>query len=229
MYHHRGWPQGPVIQEIVGASSSDTMDVPGTDMGDRLLPKLVVFDLDGCLWKPEMYELLYFSGGYGSPFVVSPDNPDILLTNIKREPVYLLGDVRDVMRELYQSSIWEGVAVGISSRTDQPIWARELLEKFVVDGHGTSPLTPFTLRDVINGPVQIASDSKVDHFLRIHKQTTIPLDEMMFFDNEWANCKSVASLGVTVGFTPYGVTRRIFDATLQAFPAPVGSVVRLPE
>jgi magnesium-dependent phosphatase 1 len=246
---HCGWPHVSWVKKGSGlrSSSSDVPTTPdnmhgtnnnnndddeGGSTSQRLVPKLVIFDLDGCLWKPEMYELLYFSGGYGSPFTVSPDDPHILLTNTKNEAVYLLGDVRDVMKELYQSPLWEGIPVGISSRTDQPTWARELLEKFVVDADGSTiggSTSSCTLRDVIQGPVQIASDSKVDHFQRIHQQTNIPFTEMIFFDNEWGNCKSVSSLGVTVGFTPAGVTRRIFDATVHAFPAPVGSVIRLPE
>ena len=31
------------------------------------VPKLMVFDLDGCLWDPEMYELI---GCGGSPFTL---------------------------------------------------------------------------------------------------------------------------------------------------------------
>lgn len=73
----------------------------------------------------------------------------------------------------------------------------------------------------------MASDSKMDHFRRIHQQTNVPMEDMVFFDNEFGNCESVASMGVTVGYTPGGVTKKIFDATLHAFPAPVGSVVRL--
>lgn len=185
-----------------------------------------------------MYELIYFMGNSGAPFRPSKEDPDILLSR-KGEPVYLLGDVRDIMRELHLNEYWQGVPVGISSRTNEPNWARELLEKFTVDKDSvtTSANTSnkndnnspsrgsFTLRDVFDGPIQIASDSKIDHFYRIHEETKVAMGDMIFIDNELGNCEMVASLGVTVGYCPGGVTKELWDATLEAFPC--GTVVQL--
>jgi hypothetical protein len=193
-----------------------------------------------------MYELIYFMGNSGSPFTPSKDDPEILLSR-KGEPVYLLGDVRMVMRELYRSPHWEGVPVGISSRTNEPNWAKELLRKFVVeddptdtssyasseDGSSQSSSavtrnpTSFVLGDVFDGPIEISSDSKIDHFYRIHRETNVAMEDMIFLDNELGNCRMVASLGVTVGYCPDGVTKEIWDATLKAFPAPIGTIVKL--
>jgi hypothetical protein len=36
----------------------------------RMLPRCLVFDLDGCVWDPEMYELW---GGGGAPFKPNKD------------------------------------------------------------------------------------------------------------------------------------------------------------
>jgi hypothetical protein len=36
----------------------------------RMLPRCLVFDLDGCVWDPEMYELW---GGGGAPFKANKD------------------------------------------------------------------------------------------------------------------------------------------------------------
>jgi len=86
-----------------------------------------------------MYELLYYSGGKGAPFTYSPDYAtDGTLLTRGGEPVRLLGNVRDVLRTLYcdntttTTTPWSNVQVGISSRTDQPEWANELLEKFTI-------------------------------------------------------------------------------------------------
>ena len=49
-------------------------------------PKVVVFDLDGCLWEPEMYELW----GGGAPF---SDNGDGTLADRSDVTVRLLGAV----------------------------------------------------------------------------------------------------------------------------------------
>ena len=52
----------------------------------RAKPKVVVFDLDGCLWDPEMYELW----GGGAPF---SDNGDGTLKDRSGVTVRLLGAV----------------------------------------------------------------------------------------------------------------------------------------
>ncbi|KAL3914696.1 MAG: hypothetical protein SGILL_005997, partial [Bacillariaceae sp.] len=176
-------------------------------------------------------------GNSGSPFYPSKEDSNILISR-KGHEVYLLGDVREIMRELYQDPTWQGIPVGISSRTDEPSWARELLEKFTVDkdsagtattttstttGGGddnkASQSTRFTLSDVFDGPIQMASDSKIDHFYRIQRETKIAMEDMIFIDNERGNCDMVASLGVTVGYCPGGVTKDLWDATLEAFPS----------
>ena len=221
------------------------------------LPKVIIFDLDGCLWRPEMYELLYFSGGFGAPFTVPPpkssddddDNKDTTndgsittLLTCNGEPVYLLGDVADIFRELYTDSVWQQqqqpndnnnnkVRVGISSRTDQPDWARELLRKFQITTTTTTTNeatndssndnnTMFSLHDVIDDTIiEISSGSKVTHFQNIKETTGVSYNDMIFFDNEYGNCEQVSkTLGVLVGYCPKtGVTKEIWDATLLAF------------
>lgn len=187
------------------------------------MPRLVVFDLDGCLWRPEMYELIHFMGNKGAPFRPSEHDKNVLLS-VGEEPVQLLKDVRDVMRELYLEPQWKDIPVGISSRTDAPHWARELLQKFSVQHDGGE----FVLGEVFrNGPIEMRGDSKVKHFHRIARETNIAMEDMLFFDNELGNCESVASLGVTVGYCPGGVSKEIWQAALKAFPAKRGDVVEL--
>eukprot|EP00957_Ditylum_brightwellii_P041519 3144645-Ditylum_brightwellii.AAC.1 len=71
------------------------------------------------------------------------------------------------MKDLYcNHEKWGGdgdddrIMVGISSRTDEPTWARELLQKFEIetdDGDGNT----FALQDAFeSGPIEIAKDSK---------------------------------------------------------------------
>eukprot|EP00429_Kryptoperidinium_foliaceum_P009402 CAMPEP_0176007290 /NCGR_PEP_ID=MMETSP0120_2-20121206/3157_1 /TAXON_ID=160619 /ORGANISM="Kryptoperidinium foliaceum, Strain CCMP 1326" /LENGTH=203 /DNA_ID=CAMNT_0017340047 /DNA_START=122 /DNA_END=733 /DNA_ORIENTATION=- len=186
-------------------------------------PKLVIFDLDGCLWRPEMYELVHFMGNKGAPFRPSEHDRNVLLT-VGNEPVQLLKDVREVMKELFLDPQWKDVTVGISSRTDAPHWARELLTKFSVR-HDSGE---FVLDDLFRGPVEISYESKVKHFRRISKDTGIAFEDMIFLDNEYGNCASVADLGVTVGYCPGGVCKGIWQKTLDAFSASrQGTVVEL--
>ena len=186
-----------------------------------------------------MYELLYFSGGAGAPFTKSPDyETDGTLFTRKDEPVRLLGQVRQIMQELYCEKMgkWYNTQVGISSRTDQPDWARELLQKFTITiptkakaatKGGTEEENSFCIQDVIQGPIEIQSDSKVEHFQRISAQTGVAMKDILFFDNERGNCCEVAKLGVVVAFCPDGVSKLLWDLSLKAFPTASGKVVGL--
>lgn len=181
-------------------------------------PKLIVFDLDGCLWKPEMYELSWY--GKGSPF--SPDEKGNMISS-SGDKVYLLGNVRGIFTELYtqQQSTDTDVSVGVSSRTDAPDWARELLDKFLLE----DAMTP--MASVLNGPIVISYDSKTKHFRRISSESGIALEDMIFFDNERGNCVDVAKLGVTVAYVPNGVTNKLYQAAIDAFPAQKGKIVNI--
>ena len=39
---------------------------------------------------------------------------------------------------------------------------------------------------------------------------------MIFFDNQMNNCNTVSSIGVTVVYTPEGVTRKAFEVNLDS-------------
>ena len=73
-------------------------------------PKAVIFDLDGCLWYPEMYMMSWRGGG--APFVPKGD----AMVSQAGEAVTLLGDVRAVVAELRAD--WPDAVVGISSRCE---------------------------------------------------------------------------------------------------------------
>ena len=185
-----------------------------------------------------MYELLYFSGGAGAPFTKSPEyETDGTILTCKSEPVRLLGQVREVMRELYceRAGKWQNTQVGISSRTDQPDWARELLEKFTITTkaskknmwNGSREQDSFCIQDVMNGPIEMESDSKVQHFERISAQTGVPFEDILFFDNERGNCLEVAKLGVVVAYCPDGVSKLLWDISMKAFPTASGKIIGL--
>ena len=180
-----------------------------------------------------MYELLYFSGGKGAPFTYSPDYAkDGTLFTTGGEPVRLLGQVRNVMRELYcDKETWGSTLVGISSRTDQAYWAKELLQKFTITVNPNDQENPnaetFTLQDVLAGPIEIRQDSKVNHFRRISANTGISMEDMLFFDNERGNCIDIAELGVVVAYSPDGVTSQVWEKALEAFPDAAGKVLGL--
>ena len=139
----------------------------------------------------------------------------------------LLGQVREIMQDLYcNTDKWRNTRVGISSRTNQPDWARELLQKFTIDTDMQNKEC-FALKDVFLGPIEIKSDSKVSHFRRISSASGVAMQDILFFDNEMGNCREVAKLGVVVGYCPDGVTKRIWDHCIQLFPTAYGKVLGL--
>jgi len=171
-------------------------------------PKVVVFDLDGCLWYPEMYML--WSGG--APFSVREDG-DLSDTSGKR--VYLLGDLRRILYELKTAPEWQGVVVAIASCTDEPSWARECMRKLEVGPRGSG----VCIDDCIQQE-HIFKGSKQRHFERIADATGAALEDMLFFDNERGNCVDVSGLGATVAWVPNGVTAGAWEQSLARFPQP---------
>ena len=166
-------------------------------------PKVVVFDLDGCLWDPEMY-MLSWRGG--APF--EPDGDAMLSQSGER--VVLLGAARDILRQLRTTDDWSGTKVAISSRTDEPAWAAELLDKFRVDNMALGSC--FDARE-------ITKESKSSHFRRLKEKYSCAYEDILFFDNEYGNCREISQLGVTVAFSPEGVTGDVWAEAVAAFPS----------
>lgn len=106
--------------------------------------KMIVFDLDGTLWWPEMY-MLWGSNG-GSPFTPILESGDV--KDLKGESVKLMADSRAILADIIdcRSTIiaLEGVKVAISSRTDEPEWAQECMEKMIIKpGHSMKSVFHF--------------------------------------------------------------------------------------
>ena len=169
----------------------------------RAKPKVVVFDLDGCLWDPEMYQLSWRGG---APF--TPDGDAMLAQSGER--VVLLGAAREILRELRTTDDWSATKVAISSRTDEPAWAAELLDKFRVDD--------MVLGDCFDAR-EITKESKSSHFRRLKEKYSCAYEDILFFDNEYGNCREISQLGVTVAFSPEGVTGDVWAEAVAAFPS----------
>ena len=179
-----------------------------------------------------MYEILYFMGGLGSPFTTDDQDPRILRT-AGGSKVRLLGNVREIFHDLQYDEQWWNTLVGISSKTDQPEWARELLEKFIIfDTDSTNETNAecpsFPMKQVFTPEIcELAQDPKVQHFERILQNSPgkPKYQDCIFFDNELGNCRQVAKLGVTVCYCPNGVTKSDWDAAIANFPRSNGKVI----
>ena len=144
------------------------------------IPKALVFDLDGCVWDPELYQLMG-----GSPFKSLP-NGDV--EDSSGEKIYLMGDVRTIMNELKNDAKWSGTVIAIASKCTELKWAEECLEKFKIN-------ETQTLMSVFRKDLQeIYWDNKQKHLKKISDTSGIPLKDMIFFDNQMDNCRDVSQL-----------------------------------
>lgn len=154
-------------------------------------PKLIVFDLDFTLWD---------CGGtwcdcLSPPFarvngrVVDSDGSHVRLYN----------DVGTILDECDRA----GVAIALASRTERPVWARELVELL-----GISERFEYA---------EIYPSSKIAHFEALREASGYDHSEMLFFDDEMRNIREVSELGVTSIHVTAGMTSDLFDAGLTEF------------
>jgi Acid Phosphatase len=65
--------------------------------------------------------------------------------------------------------------------------------------------------------IEIAFDNKQYHFRQLHKKTGIPYEDMVFFDNEYGNIRSVSQLGVHSVYTPDGMQHKHWEDVKKEF------------
>ena len=150
------------------------------------VPKVFVFDLDGCCWDPEMYELW----GGGAPF---KENKDGTLTDKRGTRVHLLGDVKNILYELKTDPKYSDSIVAVASTCDEPKWARECIKKFSVGGD-------LKMFDVFQENVTeiYKAYGKDNHMRAIAEKTGVSLEDMIFFDNQTNNTSCVAGMKVII-------------------------------
>jgi magnesium-dependent phosphatase 1 len=189
----------------------------GTDSAP-LLPKVIVFDLDGTLWYPEMYML--WSGG-GAPFQPHKTRKDALVDKSGRA-VELLGNSYELLRSFAMDPIFtQGkVAFGVASTCDEPDWAAECMRKFQVT-HGHHEGGARSMNDLFHFIEVYHASTKQDHFREIQRKATkhfgheVAFQEMIFFDNQTNNTTAVSKLGVHCVYTPDGMTAELWERGLR--------------
>mmetsp|Transcript_16363 Transcript_16363/g.40322 ORF Transcript_16363/g.40322 Transcript_16363/m.40322 type:complete len:215 (+) Transcript_16363:1581-2225(+) len=173
--------------------------------GRGLRPKLLVFDLDGTLWYPEMYQLW----GGGAPFTRRADGD---VTDCNGQRVRMMGNSRALLKQVLESEDWKGTGIAVSSRTDEPGWAQECMRKIVI----VPGQDAVTLKDCI-GHEEISKVSKDKHMRSLKQRTGVDFEDMLFFDNEIGNCRRVEPLGVHCVYVPDGMTAASWSSALHDF------------
>ena len=199
-----------------------------------ILPKLIVFDLDMCLWSPEMYEL--------SVVPVESDKIIGKLGNLDQEgcikvksggydTIQLFPAALQVLQHFYNGDFGDDVRIAAASSADTPQAVRigraalDLLE--VVPGVTVRSVFRQGWPSDFEGNLQIgrtpplSSDKAATHFPILKKETGIDYSGMIFFDDcNWGDhCGNVARAcpGVITQRTPRGLQLREFEAALDAY------------
>ncbi|GAB5403177.1 MAG: hypothetical protein Aurels2KO_14080 [Aureliella sp.] len=158
-----------------------------------MLPELIVFDLDFTLWD---------CGGTWCDCLTPPFNQKQGRVNDGRgKHIRLYSDVVSIL----DFCSTNGITTALASRTEQPVWARQLLELL-----GATDRFAFA---------EIYPSSKLKHFAALYEKTKIEYGQMLFFDDEMRNIQEVSELGVTCLFVEDGLTRQVFDEGLTKHSA----------
>ena len=98
--------------------------------------------------------------------------------------------------EIFQVIEDNNIPMGIASRTEEPDWARQLLELLGI-------------RDKFEYE-EIFPDSKVTHFNNLKEKSGIKFSKMIFFDYEPRNTIEVGELGVHCSLIRSGINMSTF-------------------
>jgi len=150
--------------------------------------QLFVFDLDFTLWD---------AGGLWCDCTTPPyRRVNGYVKDAQNRIIQLYPDVWDIIRLLRQKDR----QIAIASRTEQPAWARQILELL-------------ELRQWFDYE-EIFPDRKISHLQNIQQRSGIPYSQMVFFDDEQRNIADVSSMGITSEWVQHGISRQLVEKYL---------------
>lgn len=165
------------------------------------LPKLIVFDLDYTLWP------FWVDTHVNGKITSVPNSNNTACVDRTGEHFSFYRDVPAILHAL--PSVLH-IPIAVASRTCAPDLAREMLKLLYIPAAAAAPDSnskKATRRalDVFDGRLQIYPGSKITHMQKLHKETGVAFEDVLFFDDEARN-RDTESLGVTMCLVRDGVT-----------------------
>lgn len=169
---------------------------------EYMYPELVVFDLDGVCWSPEMYQ----TRG-GPPYRLKKNRMSVLNSN--KEEIRLFEAVPNVWQQLFESETRIAVASSSQRRKALP-----LLDTFPV-------LPGVSMANCVDEleMYYAKGEGKRPHIQEILKRNSDWLDpkKVLFMDDARENINSVKDLGITAVHMPRGLTERAWLEALDQY------------
>ncbi|MCU4162826.1 magnesium-dependent phosphatase-1 [Carboxylicivirga caseinilyticus] len=154
------------------------------------MDKLVVFDLDFTLWD---------AGGTWCDCTNPPyKRVNNHVVDSYGSQIVLYPEVRSILEDLTS----ENIIMALASRTSAPSWARQLLDLFEIEDF-------FAYQEIY-------PSSKIAHFNQLKKDSGIPFNKMVFFDDEMRNIQEVGSLGVHAVYVRDGINTSIVKKAIAS-------------
>eukprot|EP00928_Gymnodinium_smaydae_P077781 TRINITY_DN6123_c0_g1_i1.p1 TRINITY_DN6123_c0_g1~~TRINITY_DN6123_c0_g1_i1.p1 ORF type:complete len:217 (-),score=46.82 TRINITY_DN6123_c0_g1_i1:202-792(-) len=187
-------------------------------------PRLLVFDLDACLWTPEMFQLS------GEPQAWDPHRNGVA-TSRSGELVRLYPGAAAVLRRIARDPALAGMQVAVASKTTEEHYAHRCLDELELgsDGAASGDFAGKKLSELVQHREIYYGSKGRAHFPALKKKTGFAYEDMLFFDDctYGDNCGEVARCcpGVVCVRTPDGMSEALFDRGLAAFAEGKSGVV----
>ena len=190
-----------------------------SSLSAKYLPTMIVFDLDDCLWSPEMYTLRYpgptipVKGnveGFREELVVGMKCPS-------GPTVQLFKGARDALVEIVTDEKYKDVIIAAASSSEEPSYSQACLDNLEI-------IPGVTMRSVFKydqiGRTGHLTSRKTTHFKHLHDESKVAYNEMLFFDDcNWGD--HVGDVGNVFGVigqrTPRGMQLDEFHSGLEKY------------
>ena len=195
----------------------------------KVYPELVVFDLDLCMWSPEMYTLSNVPQATDAIKGKLGDGEGVICVKSGYDQIRIFPAALQVLQDYYIGNFPSTMRIAAASSADTPLAveigraAMNLLE--VLPGITLRKVFAKGWPEGFEGNLQIgrspplSSNKAETHFPILKKETNIDYDKMIFFDDcNWGDhCSKVGALGVITQRTPRGLQQREWLQCLTSY------------